>query len=206
MESDDGQAGAHAFRVRFPGDEPGEPWLPLLLDAYAVLDAGLARAVAATDRRPACHPGCFSCCLQPIPASSLEVLGLTWYAIRHCRGGTQRLLRRNLAARPNPPACPFLVEGGCAAYVMRPMACREFLMLGAPCRPGERPERTRPGDLLPLPTQTQDRAFWHMLPYYGITEPDRRRAALENRLVLRDTGLLQARDWSWLAKIMSRAR
>jgi len=191
-----------AFRVRFPEAEEQELWLPLLLDAYAVLDAGLERAVAASGRRPACRAGCQACCHQPIPASSLEVLGLTWYVIAQCRGLSRRLLRRQLRDGGSGPACPFLVEGQCAGYALRPMACREFVVFGRTCCLGEEPHRTRPGDMLPLPAAAQREAFRRMLPYYGLTDPDLCEAALHDRLILRDTALLQGRDWGWLARCL----
>ena len=192
-----------AFRVRFPEEESREPWLGLLLDAYAALDAGLDAAVAADGRRPACRAGCAACCRQPIPASSLEVLGLTWYAHRHILGEKRRQLRWLLRRAARSRDCPFLVEEACVAYPLRPMACREFVMLGSPCRAGEEPATSRPGDMLPLSVAAQRLAFWHMLPYYGLTAPAFRERALADRLVLRDTGILQGRDWVWLVKILS---
>ena len=198
-QGDDG-TGEAAFRVRFPEAEADEPWLPLLLDAYAVLDAGLARAVAASGRRPACREGCHACCLQPIPASSVEVLGLTWYVLEHVRGPARRLLRRQLRAGGGGPDCPFLVQGRCVAYAVRPMACREFVVFGSTCRTDETPHRTRPGDVLPLPAAAQREAFACLLPYYGLTDPALCDRALRDRLVLRDTGILQARDWNWLSR------
>jgi uncharacterized protein len=202
MEADAPAIKACQPRVRYPEDEDGEIWLPMLLDAYAVLDAGLALAVAASGRRLACGSGCFACCRQPIPASSLEVRGLIWYALRQCRGRIRHLLHQRLLARPDREVCPFLVGGNCAAYVMRPLACREFLMFGAACRPGEHPDQSRPGDLLPLPKAAQTQAFWLMLPYYGLTELQARRTGLRDHLILRNTGLLQECDWSSLARAM----
>lgn len=200
MEQGSDGAGESDYRVRFPESEATEPWLPLLLDAYAVLDAGVARALAAHPRRPACRAGCGACCFQPIPASSLEVLGLTWYVLNHCQGRVRRTLRQNLRLDSKGRECPFLVESTCSAYPLRPMACREFVVFGHACRPGEEPTKTRPQDVLPLPEAAQRLAFWHMLPYYGLTDPVLRRVALRDRLILRDTGLLQGRDWSWLAR------
>lgn len=192
-----------AFRVAFPEDEAREAWLPLLLDAYAALDAGLAAAVAASGRRPACRAGCTACCRQPIPASSLEVLGLTWFVYRHSRGRRRRSVRRALATARESMDCPFLVEEACAAYAVRPLACREFVVFDRPCRPGEQPVISRPGDVLPLPAAAQRRAFWHMLPYYGLTDQAQREAALRARLVLRDTDILQGHDWSWLIHLLA---
>ena len=191
-----------AFRTRFPEDEAREAWLALLLDSYAVLDAGVAAAITADGRRPACRSGCAACCRQPIPASSLEVLGLTWYAHKRLRGRKRRALRGLLEIVAEGTDCPFLVEDACAVYPLRPMACREFVMLGRPCRNGEQPTVTRAADLLPLPQAAQYRAFRHMLPFYGVTDPALCEAALRDKLVLRDTAILQGRDWSWLAKIL----
>lgn len=199
MTPDAASARAAAYRVRFPRDEAREPWLPLLLDAYAVLDAGVAATVAASDRQAACRLGCALCCRQPIPASSLEILGLCWYVTHQCRDPMRRRLLPGLRDRRSVD-CPFLVDGACAVYPLRPLVCREYVMLGPACRRDERPESTRPGDLLALPRAVQDRAFWRMLPYYGRSEPESRLRALRQRLVLRDSRLLRDWDWSWLAE------
>lgn len=202
MESDAISDASHPYRVRFPEDEAGEAWLPLLLDAYAVLDAGLAGAVAETGREPACGPGCARCCRQPIPVSSLEVLGLIWYVLRHCPDRARHLIRIRLHDLRAQAPCPFLLDRRCAVYPLRPLACREFVVLGRPCRVDERPDVSRPGDVLPLPVAAQNRAFWSMLPYYGIVGPAEREAALRDRLVLRDTTVLQGRDWSRLVRVL----
>ena len=112
------------------------------------------------------------------------------------------MLRRQLRDGGSGPACPFLVEGQCAGYALRPMACREFVVFGRTCLLGEEPHRTRPGDMLPLPVAAQREAFRRMLPYYGLTDPAMCEAALRDRLILRDTALLQGRDWGWLARCL----
>ena len=150
-------------RVHFPEAEARLPWLVGLLDAYAALDAGIGRAIAASNRRPACRTGCFACCRQPIPASTLEILGLRWFALEGLKPAARRSLARSLGQIGTD--CPFLGSGVCAVYPLRPMACREFVMLGGACRPGEQPERTRPGDLLPLPVKAQREAFSLLLPF-----------------------------------------
>ena len=150
------------YRVRFPEAEAGAVWLPRLLDAYAVLDAGMAEALAGVDRPAACGPGCGSCCHQPIPGSSLEALGLLWFVLHQCSPRVRHRLRSQLAECSFDRPCPFLLDGRCAVYPLRPLACREFVVLGRACRPGEQPDRTRPEDLLPLPEAAQQHAFWHM--------------------------------------------
>ena len=94
--------------------------------------------------------------------------------------------------------CPFLVDGACAVYPMRPLACREYIVFNQPCRLGERPEQTRPLDVLPLARTAQLQAFTVLLPFYGVREDTARDAALQNRLVLRDTRILQQLDWQGL--------
>jgi hypothetical protein len=185
-------------RERHAEAEARLPWLASLLDAYAVLDAGLAAALVADGRKAACRSGCFACCQQRIPASTLEVHGLKWFALERLDARTRRILVRQLRDRA-AGGCPFLVAGACAAYPLRPMACREYVMLGRACRPGERPEETRPGDLLPLPAAAQREAFALLLPHYGAAGSADRESGPRGRLILRDTATLQSVDWSGLA-------
>lgn len=203
MGSDAISGESYPYRVRFPQDEADAVWLPLLLDAYAALDAGVAGALAAAVRPAACGPGCARCCRQPIPISSLEVLGLIWFVLHQCSDRVRHLLRIRLHGLTADQPCPFLLDKLCAVYPLRPLACREYVVLGRPCRVDERPELTRPEDLLPLTVAMQDRAFGHMLPYYGIVDPARREAALRDRLILRDTTVLQGRDWTRLTRLLA---
>ncbi|OLN25148.1 protein of unknown function UPF0153 [Desulfovibrio sp. DV] len=181
------------------------PWLGALLEAYAILDAGIARAVAADTRQPACRAGCHACCLQPIPVSSLEVQGLRWFALTHLSARPARLVGAALLLPPAEPglACPFLVDGACSVYALRPMACREYIVFGRPCQPGERPEESRPGDILALPEAAQRRAFATLLPHYGVAGPEATVAALRDLMVLKDTRILRGHDWSGLATALA---
>ena len=185
----------------FDDDVAQLPWLAALRQAYTVLDAGIAQAVAATARQPACRAGCFACCCQPIPASSLEVQGLRWFVLTQLPVRTGRLVGQALRNREDPN-CPFLVDGNCAAYALRPMACREFVVFTRPCTLGESPEVTRPQDVLGLAAAAQRQAFALLLPHYGVTEESARERALTGRLVLADTRLLQELDWSGLSRAL----
>ncbi|MHC1790059.1 YkgJ family cysteine cluster protein [Solidesulfovibrio sp.] len=192
---------AHSTAHRFSEDAGRMPWLAALLQAYAVLDAGVAEAVAATNRKPACNVGCHVCCRQPIPVSTLEVQGLRWFALTRLETRPGRVVGQALSS-PAGRDCPFLVDGQCAAYAVRPMACREFVVFGRACAAGERPEVLRPKDVLALPAAAQRRAFSLLLPHYGIQEAEARDTALHDRLVLRDSRLLRDLDWSGLARAL----
>ena len=50
--------------------------MDLLLDAFAVVDCGVAQAIAHRGQAPACGPNCYQCCIQPIPVTPQEILGL----------------------------------------------------------------------------------------------------------------------------------
>jgi len=186
-------------RVHFAEDEARFPWLTSLLDAYAVLDAGIARALADSGRKAACRTGCFACCLQRIPASTLEVLGIKWFVLDRLEAGKKRALARALRLPPEEKKCPFLLDGACAVYPARPMACREFIVLGRSCLRGELPDQTRPGDVLPLPVYAQQEAFSLLLPFYPRVAGEAAAMSRPGSVVLRDTGVLQDVDWSGLA-------
>ena len=166
------------------------PGMDLLLDAFAVVDCGMAQAIAHRGQKPACGAGCYHCCTQPIPLTPLEILGLRIFmgpelvsghaaapALRHEQQGmapasgsgtgsvtggasacmsaaTDHVLglaadvRQALAARLAAfggetarlgATCPFLHEGRCAVYPVRPMACRRYIVYGAPCARGRIP-------------------------------------------------------------------
>jgi len=173
------------------------PWLTALIEACSILDRGVAQAVSGSRRTPACGPGCHACCSQRIPISTIEAQGVRWYALSHLRGDTALAVGQALLAQRQEP-CPFLVDGVCTVYPLRPLACREYIVFGAPCQPGERPDQTRPHDVLPLPRIAQLQAFTVLLPFYGVKDDVARDAALQNRLVLRDTRVLQQLDWQGL--------
>lgn len=85
----------------------------------------------------ACHKGCGTCCRIRVVATAPEVLMVARY-IRSMAEGFRRVgidLPARLAATPDAPAgagatmalgrdCPFLAEGICVIYPVRPLACR----------------------------------------------------------------------------------
>lgn len=54
------------MRLRFHDDEEKFSWLPMLLDAYAIIDKGIAFAIKEEENRRnaklSCKKGCDNCC------------------------------------------------------------------------------------------------------------------------------------------------
>lgn len=202
-----------AHRVSFPAAERQLAWLGPLLDAYALMDAAMAASSLSAARRAgkpvACGKGCGDCCVQPIPVTSPEVLGLSWFADAMLHGEPRAAvaaalkgLREAGGSPGRGPGCPFFVEGVCAVYPLRPLACREYVVLGRPCSPGEDAATTRPGDMVRLPVAAQRGAFALMLPLVGITGEREIAKALAQGRMLSLVQPLQLLDWTPLLQKM----
>ena len=169
-------AEARFFRHTDPCLERSYPGVGLLLDAYAVVDLGVKKAAERDGRASACHAGCAQCCMQPIPVTPLEVLALHSYA-RH------RLPQESLAALVTTLSafeghkeqmslpCPFLVDGGCLVYPVRPVACRQYMVFGRACALGEDASHTRPQDVLTPFYDYMLTALLRTRPWYAGHEP-----------------------------------
>ena len=151
------------YRFHAPQQERRHPWLSLLLDAYALIDASVADAVTKAQEPLACKAGCMECCIQPIPLLPLEVLGLVCFLREMDKG---QAARHVLALPPENSACPFLCSGNCLVYPLRPITCRRFLVCGIPCAPGEDPVATRPHHMLHPDKKMLAAALAVTAPYY----------------------------------------
>lgn len=167
------------------------PGASLLLEACAVVDASVAAAVEAAaqnGRRLACGPGCDVCCRQPIPVTPLEFLCMRAWLHLHVtadsRAGLEAHLLTRIREEPSPlrRPCPFLLDGGCAVYPVRPLACRRYLALDRRCAPGEDCATDRSEDLL-IPARLALRAAlaltfpWYAARWRGLRLPRPPRAA-----------------------------
>lgn len=198
---------AARFRHRDSLLEKSLPGAALALEACALVDLSVAEALARArqaGRAPACGPGCAVCCCQPIPLTPLEALLLTRYA-RLRLGPEERaaLARNHAAAQALPPLrrnCPLLLDGRCAAYVVRPLACRRYLVLDKACAPGEDAAFSRPADLLLPDPDLLAAALLRTLPWYtrwpgcplppGYSDP-----AAVRRFFRSVTTVIQALPW-----------
>lgn len=197
---------ARMRRISFPSDEQMLPWLPLLLEAHAIVDRGVAGAVAsekAKGRRLACQKGCSHCCsLKDIPVYPLELMGLSWYAAEKIIGSYREMLIGQLSSHKRSQPCPFLLSGACMIHPIRPMACRQFNVFQTPCEEGEDPYYARPGDLLKPVNKHVDQAFLVMLPFHGVEKASDRIKAVESGVMHRLVKNLPACNWKILAERM----
>lgn len=160
------------YRVSMPRAERRHPWLAYLFDLYAEIDASVAAAFDFAERVApgipcGCGKGCHGCCHQTIPVTPLEVAGLAWYVNEEMPQELRSALaKKPLARGPGGITCPFLLGGTCAAYPVRPIACRRFLVMRRACEIGEDPVKTRPQDILIPSRPAMLEAFAHTAPYY----------------------------------------
>jgi Fe-S-cluster containining protein len=197
-----------AKRLSFPDDEKDHPWLSTLLEAYYIVDKGIAQAIDAErkkGRRPACSKGCTNCCrvLKDIPVYPLEVVGLSWYVTEKITGPGRETLMKQLESHKKHDPCPFLIEGACSVHPMRPMACRQFNVFGKPCEEGEDPFYTRREDVLDPVKKYVDQAFFIMLPFYGVEKESECIKIVETGAFHEMAKELQAFNWKSLAEKMN---
>jgi len=118
-------------------DDSGPSLLELAELAAAYAEQGFERAGGeARTAALACRRGCAFCCHLPVETTAAEAARGLEYARAHLDdAGFAALVARIEAAdaayplsSDQPPArhppCPFLVDGACLVYAVRPLACR----------------------------------------------------------------------------------
>ncbi len=202
------KAGRLSRRLSFPQDEQRIPWLPLLLDAYAIADTGIQIAVRKEEKqrnvRLACGKGCGNCCVHQtdIPLYPHELVGIYWYVTEKLDLSVRNDLKIRLAGHHRGSACPFVVDGSCCIHPLRPVGCRQFNVFTTPCAPDEDPYFTRREDVLTPIAEYTDRAFAAVLPFYNIKREGDLAAAI--RLVRSQIMNLQAFDWNKLVAVIEK--
>ena len=195
-------------RLNFPDDEAKFTWLPMLLDAYAIIDKGISIAIDGFEKKRktklACKKGCGSCCTthKDIPVYPLELVGIYWYAIEKIARPLRESLKNLLWGHNKGNSCPFLIDGACSIHPFRPIACRQFNVFSRPCDEGEDPYYTRRNDVLTPIQEYTDRAFYAMLPFYGVTDKAAKERIIKSRLLNTQVRELQSYNWKELARRM----
>jgi Fe-S-cluster containining protein len=195
-------------RLRFPDDEAKYRWLPMLLGAYAIVDEGVEKAIGdelnGRSAPLACGKGCSACCRQKdIPVYPIELVGIYWYATEKVNGKVREALKKRLERHGAEGPCPFLADGACSVYALRPFACRQFNVFGTPCAEGEDPYHTRRHDVLTPIKGYTDRAFYLTLPFYGIADEGGKMLAIEEGIIHGQVRNIHAVDWSRLSALMA---
>ncbi len=195
---------ARSERLSFPDDEAKQAWLPLLLAAYAIVDAGVNEAIRREEKQGrtlACHKGCAACCRShtTIPIYPLEIIGVTWYVVEKITGPLRTQLAQQLRDHKKGEPCPLLVENACSVHALRPMACRQFNVFDQVCVEGEDAYYTRRQDVLTPIRDYADAAFDVLLPFYGIKKSAERQRLIRSGEVHRLVKVLQEYDWPKLA-------
>jgi Fe-S-cluster containining protein len=192
-------------RAAFPEDEGKHEWLPMLLDAYAMVDTGVETAIKEHEAehgvKLACREGCDSCCRSQtdVPLYPLELVGIYWYAAERITGEARKALKERLLFYAKGRPCPFLAEGSCLIHKVRPVSCRQFNVFVKPCGPGEDPYFTRREEVLTPIREFTVRAFKTMLPFYGAKEATDDEA---NRVIHEEIINLKKVDWKKLYALM----
>lgn len=193
-------------RIRFPEDEKRTAWLPMLLDAYAIADTGVAVAIRNEEKKRkstlACGKGCGNCCAhqKDLPLYPHELVGIYWFASEKMDRAAKTILGDRLVNHRPGAACPFLIDNSCSIHPLRPLGCRQFNVFGIPCALGEDPYYTRREDVLvPLADYT-DRVFAAVLPFYNLKDADEARSI---KLIRSQIMNLQSFDWKKLAALLS---
>lgn len=188
-------------RLHYPEDEKRQPWLRLLLEAYAVIDEGVEAGISAEEKKRgislACAKGCGNCCSthRDIPVYPLELVGIYWFVIEKLSPPSRGVVKKQLLEHRKGDACPFLIEDSCSIHAMRPAACRQFNVFNKQCEPGEDPYYTRRPDVLTPRSEYIEKAFSIMLPFYGVTDKKEIERASRNRVINSLARPLQLCKW-----------
>jgi Fe-S-cluster containining protein len=198
--------GGLSRRLHFPEEERRFPWLPMLLDAYAIADTGIAVALRDAEKKQkkklACGKGCGNCCehQRDLPLYPHELVGIYWYVSEKLPATIRDALKSRLAVHTADSPCPFLIDGSCSIHPLRPIGCRQFNVFTTPCARGEDPYYTRREDVLVPISDYTERVFVAVLPFYDMKrEGDLAHAVKRVRSQIMN---LQTFNWSKLVALI----
>lgn len=195
------KSGNLSARLQFPEAEARLPWLPLLLDAYAIADTGVAVGIRSAEKEQgltlACTRECDVCCGQKdIPVYPHELVGIYWFATEVLASSGREQVKKQLAEHGAGSSCPFLVDRSCSIHPLRPLSCRQFNVFNAPCTPDEDPYYSRRKNVFEPREDYRDRVFAAVLAFYGAPKgADTQKAVRQVRAQILN---LQTYEWKKL--------
>ena len=196
-------------RLRFEEHERRYDWLTILLKAYYQNDLGtyneMLKFFKKNKRKIACYKGCYNCCLNPVaPITEIELMGISWYVSEIITdSATRDNLKVQMQNHKENLSCPFLVNRECSIYPLRPIACREFHIIGKPCATGEDPIKSRPEDIWTPSRNVARKAAMELLRFFGFSKQKEMLDAYEDGYIHRNARDMDAIDWTELIKVMN---
>lgn len=195
------------FRLSFPHDEKIHNWLPMLLNAYAIMDEGVSLDIAREEKvgkNLACRRGCSNCCEthRDIPLYPIEIVGIYWYVVEKIKEPLRYQIKTSLIKHSQGEPCPFLINKICSIYAMRPLACRQFNVFGKRCKEGEDPYYSRNEDVLKPKNNYLGKALYETTPFYGVFDYSDRIEFINSGKLNSLVKVLQQFPWIELARRM----
>ncbi|MDI1472068.1 YkgJ family cysteine cluster protein [Thermodesulfovibrio sp. 1176] len=195
------------LRLSFPEDEKLHIWLPLLLNAYSIMDEGVKKDIEELEkkgRKLACRKGCSNCCEahRDIPVYPIEIVGIYWYVMEKVKEPIRSDIKLSLIKHKKGDPCPFLINKACSIYPMRPLACRQFNVFGQSCNHGEDAYYTRPQDVLKPSKNYLGEALYETTPFYNVFDEEEKIEFINSGKLNSLVKILQNYPWIELARRM----
>lgn len=193
-------------RFSHPAAEKKYVWLKTVLDTYHISDTLVDEQIAALQGKgqpPACHRGCYVCCMNSdVPITEPELLGISWYASEVLAGELRGIVKQRLFEHEATTECPFLVEGACSIYPVRPLICRQFYVASKACAPGEDILSSRMKDIVIFPKDVYRQVAMRLLDHYGIQKLKAKTKAFESGFIPDHARSMHEYDWTLIARTM----
>ena len=184
-------------------------WLSILLDAYHIIYTFVLKEIPKEEKRRgeklACKKSCHSCCTAPIiDLTEIEIMGISWYSSEKLTGPVRKKVKSNLYSYQKTTSCPFLVDGLCSIYKVRPITCREFHVFGLPCGAKEDVLITRPHDIWGTSRANGKKVAMKLMPFFGINDTESQEIAFENGFIANISKPMHTLDLKIFYKTMKR--
>lgn len=194
------------MRKRFQAAESKYKWLSNLLDTFAIADEGVEATrvhQVAAGTPVACSKGCSACCKNPsVPFTEPELLGISWFASEVLAGEARTKVMGQLETHMSRSECPFLVDELCSIYPVRPLICRQFMVLNRPCLPGEQLHETRPEDMIMPQRSSIQKVAVQLLNHWDFESRKAKIKAFEDGFIGEHAREMHLYDWRQIATTM----
>lgn len=178
----------------------------MVLDGYHLHEVEQKRELRIAERergaKVACGRGCFVCCLNAeVPVMQHEVRAILWFLTSEISDDVRERIKPRMLGHEDSPECPFLLEGACSIYPVRPLGCRDFVVFRKPCGPGEDIAISRPHDIFTAPASMGRKVGLRVLDAVREwPDPREKQAAFEAGVIPQLTRPMHTIDWAAVAE------